>query len=232
MGAMGRMHRGWFVAGIVSLTCVAGAARAQESAQPAAAPEATPQASKGSAPHVHDGFYLRLGAGFGGVGGSSTPDAGGPSTSMKGGTISSEIALGGTVAPGLVFGGGVYSMIVPSPKYTPDGGTEVDAGAHHIAGFGPMIDWYFDPTKGGHLQAGLLLATGVVSQKDNTPGAKGFGGALMIGGGYEFWVGEQWSIGPLARITAYRIGMKTDDLDIKYTLGMVNLAILFAATYH
>ena len=207
--------RGHVVAGIVAALFAAGAASAQE-----------------SAPRTHDGFYLRLGVGVGGVGGNVTPDAGGTSLSMKGGTVSSEIALGGTVAPGLVVGGGIYSMIVPSPKYTPDGGTEVDVGAHHIAGFGPMLDWYFDPTKGGHLQAGLLLASGVVSAKNDNPSAKGFGGGLMIGGGYEFWIADQWSIGPLARIAFYRIGMKTDDTDVKYTLGMVNIAVLFGATYH
>ena len=221
---MRRMLRAWGIACAVGVAVsVVGAAHAQESGAPAS----------GSGVRTHDGFYLRLGLGFGGVGGNVTPDGGGPSTSMKGGTVSSELAFGGTIAPGLVIGGGIYSMIVPSPKYTPDGGTEVDAGAHHIAGFGPFLDWYFDPTKGGHLQAGLLLASGVISQKDPAPGAKGFGGGLMIGGGYEFWVADQWSIGPLARITFYRLGMKTDDdFGAKSTLGMVNVAILFGATYH
>src|SRR5438045_765689 len=114
---MHRMLRAWGIAGAVSAAaCISGTSSAQEAA-PAAGGSAG--ASQGSAAHTHDGFYLRLGLGFGGVGGNVTPDAGGPTTSMKGGTVSSELAFGGTVAPGLVIGGGIYSMIVPSPKYTP-----------------------------------------------------------------------------------------------------------------
>ena len=226
---MRRMLRGWIVAGLVVVgSLLAPTASAQEASTTGSTGS---QASQGSAPRTHDGFYMRLGLGFGAVGGNATPDVGGDSTSMKGGTVSSELAFGGTVAPGLVVGGGFYTMIVPSPKYDAPGGS-VTFGAHHIAGFGPMMDWYFDPTKGGHLQTGLLLATGVVSSSDNNLSAKGFGGGLMIGGGYEFWVADQWSIGPLARITFYRLGMKTDDGDVKSTLGMANVAVLFGATYH
>lgn len=182
----------------------------------------------------HDGFYARLGIGPGFVLGSSKLDKGGAEADVSGFALATELAFGGTVAPGLVIGGGSFSMVVPAPSYAPDTGDEVDAGTHHVSGIGPFVDYYFDPSGGAHVQAALLLSGIYIQEKDDQPSGSGFGFGAMLGGGYELWVGEQWSIGPLVRIVYYRdqVEASGSGTNIESTLGLFVPAVLFGATYH
>ena len=195
----------------------------------AAAENGTPSAS---GVHEHDGFYLRMGIGPGYVFGSSKPDSVDTSVSVKGFALATELSFGGTISPGLVVGGGSFSMIVPAPKYTPEGGSGVTLGAHHTSGLGPFVDYYPDPKQGMHFQAALLLSGIYVQKKDQYESASGFGFGAMLGGGYEIWIGEQWSIGPLLRLNYYNLKIEGGDSSQKSTLGMFVPSLLFAATYH
>lgn len=182
--------------------------------------------------YIHDGFYARLGVGPGYVLGTREADTGGAKADVSGLALSTELAFGGNIAPGLVLGGGSFSMVLPSPKYALDGGPEVDVGTHHVSGVGPFVDYYFDPRKGAHAQAALLLSGIVVQEKDQYEGASGFGFGAMIGAGYEFWVGAEWSLGPLVRVTFYADSLEGDDSGAKSDLRMFVPSLLFAATYH
>jgi hypothetical protein len=183
---------------------------------------------------AHDGFYLRLGAGPGFVFGSNTLDKGDVQVDVSGFALSTELAFGGTPAPGLVIGGGSFSMVVPAPEYATDGAPEVTAGTHHISGIGPFVDYYFDPSGGAHAQAALLLSGAYVQEKDETASASGFGYGAMLGGGYEFWIGEQWSLGPLVRLTVYsdKLEQSGSGTNVKSTLTLFVPSVLIAATYH
>lgn len=182
--------------------------------------------------YVHDGFYARLGLGPGYVLGSNEPERGSATAEVSGVALSTELAFGGTLAPGLVLGGGSFSMVVPSPTYTPEGGDDVEVGTHHVSGLGPFVDYYFDPHQGAHVQAALLLSGVFVQQKGQLESATGFGFGAMVGGGYELWVGHEWSIGPLLRVTLYDDAIEGDDSGGKATLRMLVPSLLLGATYH
>ena len=182
--------------------------------------------------YIHDGFYARLGAGPGYVFGASEPDRSGASASVSGFALSSEFAFGGTLAAGLVLGGGSFSMVVPSPKYAADAGPDLDVGTHHVSGVGPFVDYYFDQRNGAHVQAALLLSGVFVQEKGALESASGFGFGAMLGGGYEAWVSHEWSIGPILRVTVYNDALEGSDSGAKATLRMFVPSLLFGATYH
>ncbi|HEV7559032.1 MAG TPA: hypothetical protein VGO00_26345, partial [Kofleriaceae bacterium] len=119
-------------------------------------------------PREHAGLHLRLGLGSGYATGSTSVDD--LSADVTGVPISTEISVGTTIAPGLVVGGGTFSMIVPSPSYA-----GMSSGANHISGTGPFVDYYLDPHRGTHLQAALLFTAGYLQGKDGAESSTGFG---------------------------------------------------------
>ena len=183
----------------------------------------------GKAPRTHDGFYLRLGAGPGFTSGSA--DTSGVSATIKGMHFGTELALGTTVSPGLVVGGGEFSMIVPSPKYEL-GGAKTTAGAHHVGGIGPFVDYYLDPTKGLHFQGALTFSGTRVTGKDGREAAMGYGFGVMAGAGWEAWIADQWSLGAVFRLAYYRVGVKGEDSDVKTTLSLLSPTLLVTGTWH
>ncbi len=191
-------------------------------------------ASEGSAPG-HDGLYVRIGLGAGYVAGSASVAGESASPTMKGASIATELAVGTSLAPGLVIGGGEYSMIVPSPTFT-SRGVSGAAGAHHVSGLGPFVDYYFAPRGGLHAQAALLVGGAFVTAKDGRGSAAGFGFGAMIGLGYEVAISERWSLGGVARLAAYRESLSSSDAftgtdtSAKSTLAMLSPSCLLAVT--
>lgn len=179
----------------------------------------------------HDGFYLRFGIGFGGVGGTYEPDEADETFDVSGGGGSSELALGGTIAPGLVLGGGLYGVGTIATRY--ENGGEADAKALNVGMLGPFIDYYFDERAGGHLMFSLGFA-GIQQQdgEDLNEAINGGGWGAMIGGGYEWFVGEQWSLGVIARVQYVAVSTKTEDSEIEGTMSLIAPAVLFGVTYH
>jgi len=55
---------------------------------------------------------------------------------------------------------------------------------------------------------------------------------MTLGGGYEWWVGEQWGIGVLGRLTYASLTWTSDSNTIETRHGVVVPAVLFTATYH
>lgn len=170
-------------------------------------------------PHRHDGFYLRVGAGGGYALGTLATGSAGDSSS-HGANIASELAAGVSLRPGLVVGLGTFPMVVARPSYD-----AVDAGGQHVSGTGPFVDLYLDPAGGLHLQAGLLFAAGYIDggQRDSQVGF-GYGG--MAGAGYDLFVAPEWSLGLLARVTAYRL-YGVDD-----KIRLVSPSLLVTATFN
>jgi hypothetical protein len=169
-------------------------------------------------PRNHDGFYLRFGVGPGYALGTLASGAGeGDSTGVN---VSTQLAVGWTVRPGLVLGGGTFPMVVPSPSY--DG---MDAGGQHVSATGAFVDYYPAPRKGLHLQGGLLFALGYLDGggRDAHVGA-GYGGTLGVG--YDVFVTDEWSIGGIVRATAYRL-YGVDD-----SIRLVSPALLVSLVRH
>jgi hypothetical protein len=150
--------------------------------------------------HEHDGFYFRFGLGVG-VLALKLEDEDGDEGDMSGVGPSVELAFGGAVAPGVIIGGGIYGTSVASPTYK-QGDAEEDGGTAIASMIGPFVDFYPNPTGGLHLQlaigyTALSAEKGDVYPNDDQSGG-GFG--VVVGVGYEWWIGEQWSAGILGRV--------------------------------
>lgn len=187
---------------------------------------------------THDGFYLRLGIGVAyALGSAQYPElADPPDISVTGAGLAGELAVGGTVLPGLVLGGGSYGTGIFAPSYD-DGDTALDGGLLTISTLGPFADYYLDPSGGLHVQAAILFATvsqakggDDLSQVREDSSGSGFG--LMLGAGYEIWIGEQWSVGALARVTYVSASLEGEDTELEVDFSAFVPALLATFTYH
>lgn len=195
--------------------------------------------------HRHDGFYLRLGTGFGVYEERMKSD----DSDLYGGEISGdsvglasvgEVAMGGNIRPGLVLGGGLYTARLLSSHYGADDSSagqpppELDPAARHLIVLGPFLDYYPRPSGGLHFQAalGLAAASTDVGNTDEDERYTAGGGGVVFGVGYEWWVGDEWSVGVLARAMAAAVTGK-DDAGVRWFHGIsTNPSLLFTVTYH
>jgi hypothetical protein len=194
---------------------------------------------------VHDGFYFRIASGFSVLDERlESDDVAGSNIEARSRGIAhlSDLALGGTVAPGWVVGGGIYSLdLVASTLRTSESSVEpipaeVDPGLRSLSLFAPFVDWYPNVRGGFHAQAALGLATLVprvfghsaTSQSDYAA----VGGALLLGTGYEWWVADEWSIGVLTQL-GVRVLRGKDDAGLKWTHLITNSpSLCVSLTYH
>ncbi|HEU4411037.1 MAG TPA: hypothetical protein VFS43_37640 [Polyangiaceae bacterium] len=163
-------------------------------AKTAAAPAEAP-ADRRHGVRRHDGFYLRLGLGPAAL--SGTGDGGDVDLSGTGAGL--ELALGGTVAPGLVVGGGSYPTFLPTLYLEADGPEVKAEDGGVLTLIGPFVDYYPNAQRGLHVQGALGLSTTTLSMPSG-PAFTGSSAGVMLGVGYEWWVGEQWSMGVLGRL--------------------------------
>ena len=151
-----------------------------------------------AAPRVHDGFYMQLGLGLGyyHVGLEQPADS-----SISGVTIASQIMLGGTLFPGLVLGGGLFVDKAFSPTLK-QGGTEVtpDGLSQYVLGIGPFVDYYLNPAGGLHFTGFVGWGGLETSQNGNVGGSDPTGLSMYVGGGYDWFISDEWSAGVLGRI--------------------------------
>jgi hypothetical protein len=191
--------------------------------------------------YIHDGFYLSFGLGLGLASGSAEPSDGvlaGETLEVSGLGVLTQLAIGGTVAPGLVIGGGLYGASIPSPEYSAEvGGVSFDdeGEASAVSQIGPFVAYYFSPGSGGHLFGAPVFSvvTGGEAKEYSSeiPETSGTGFGLVLGGGYEFWVGEQWSIGVIGRLQYVSADMEDDEGDETEFSGTV-FGALVTATLH
>jgi hypothetical protein len=202
----------------------------------------------------HDGFYVRLALGVGALIGSRT-EVYAPfdeeyemQGDLSGVAQVGALMIGGTVAPGLVLGGGAWGVNAPSATYEGDvasvgfnanrvaAGQQVDVGLASVSLIGPFLAWYPDPTRGlhGELGAGVALASiGGAYEQTATDQLdieeyEGAGWGAVLGIGYDFWIGEQWSLGVLGRVSYTSVGVSTET----NTFDAFAPAIAGTATYH
>jgi hypothetical protein len=149
-----------------------------------------------------------------------------------------EFALGGTVADGLVIGGGAYAAGTSTIKWKADnlGSGSVSGGPASMSVLGVFADYYPNPKDGFHVQGALGIG-GMSFARDSDSGiplenwSGGVGGA-MLGVGYEFWVGRQWSIGAVGRVLLVSGTLRGQDSDVDFSAKSYAPSLLFAATNH
>jgi hypothetical protein len=189
--------------------------------------------------HHHDGFYLSmgLGAGYAWSDVSKAPVFG--DLSAKGAGVALELALGGTVADGLVIGGGLYTTSVSRLRWKrtiSDGDASQQGDQGSVALLGVFIDYYPNPKDGLHVQGALGIGT-LNYERDSSTGVPpetwaGGGGGAMLGVGYEAWVASQWSLGGVLRVIGVSTAMRGEDSDVNFDGRAISTALLFSATYH
>lgn len=171
-----------------------------------------------AAPHTHDGLYFRFAIGPGYALG--TLDAPGGNSGSHGPGVSTQLALGWTVRPGIVVGVGTFPAVTPGPSYD-----AADAGGQHVSATGPFVDYYPSPTGGLHGFAGALFAAGYLDGGERE-GHVGLGWGATAGVGYDHFISDEWSVGAIARVTLYQL-YGVDD-----SIRLIAPAALFTLTRH
>ena len=124
-----------------------------------------------------------------------------------------ELSIGGTPFKGIVFAGTLLTNSVEHPTFTGDATLEID-GNYAFNMLGGTVDWYPDPKGGFHAGGtlGLAWATAPLpkGQLVETMGGAGPGLSALIG--YDWWIGSEWSIGGIARLSG---GMLKGDATVK-----------------
>ncbi len=177
-------------------------------------------------PMTHDGFYLHLDVGLGYLSTSGEPLPG-FEEKVGGLSVPSSLLLGGTVGP-VVIGGGFLWHYLPSPTYSLNG-TDADSSldiSMNGFGIGMFADIYPDPKSGLHFLPFVGYGGLNLTVEGNDSGNDPLGLLLALGAGYEFWVGNEWSIGPMLRFDYGAFSIE----DTSYpTIGFSALA---SFTYH
>ncbi|HYP98460.1 MAG TPA: hypothetical protein VER96_07290 [Polyangiaceae bacterium] len=180
---------------------------------------------------LHDGFYLRMGAGFtlgGGLVSSDSKSVG--DYSFAGGGIGLDLEIGGTPTPGLAMGAALFLEGLGSHKRSVDGqrvNEGVSASPSMLAYF---VDVFPDPERGAHFGGALGLATARVEVDNGGSKFEGGGLGLQAWGGYDFWVSSQWSLGLMLRFAGSV--MRQDDAGVSYQATLGTGTLSFTALYH
>jgi len=176
-------------------------------APPEAAPDANADASDAPAHaprRARDGFYLRMssGPGFLSLGGHGP--AGNASLASPGSM--GNLAIGGSIARGLVLAGMVSGASIQAPfsggpfrdaKLTVDG-SELSASHKAAASFaelGLLVDWYPNPAAGWHAGLSAGLGAIVITNYADDSSLVGVSPAGTLFGGYDWAIARNWSIG-------------------------------------
>ena len=187
--------------------------------------------------HKHDGFYFSAALGgsylWSSVG--ADPDPGGASSRVTGLGLASHALVGGTPGPGWVIGGGTMNTLIPKASVKSDGQKLFDDRLV-LATLGVFSTYYFEPRHGLHVLGHLGAAVMDLGREDlgDAPLALGFAAAAGIG--YDWWIGQQWSLGVLGRLQYARTSATIDPLpglpETTVTYNLVLPAIAASLTYH
>ncbi|HMJ15129.1 MAG TPA: hypothetical protein VK524_27130 [Polyangiaceae bacterium] len=196
----------------------------------------------------HDGFFLRIGLGVGGMAmerstegrlyGQTQP---GQDSSVSGPAGMFELSIGGTPAAGLVVAGTILSHSMADPTLEFDGGGEAELGGPLLfAMIGATVDWYPNPQKGFHFGGTLGPAFAVAETPegavfDNIGGA-GIGLSALVG--YDWWVSDEWSLGVLGRLSGARVRGEASErvggteLEGEEDSSVAAIGVLFSILHH
>ncbi len=209
---------------------------------PAAAepqPAPAPPMPRDPTAHHHDGFFARmsLGLGYGSL--KVTERLTGENeqkAKFSGPALMVDVMMAGTLAPGFVLGGAVmiHSMSEPTFEYNDDE-VEAEDVVVGVSGLGIFAAFYPDPTNGLNLHAllgygGRTIEIDGEDYSDDQPS----GPMLAAGVGYDFWISEQWSLGPSLRVTYAHMSMEEtqDGMTNNWTDSFISPTLAFTATYH
>ncbi|HET9451379.1 MAG TPA: outer membrane beta-barrel protein [Aggregicoccus sp.] len=175
-------------------------------------------------PHTHDGFYLRLQAGPGGV----RANNGDEDLTLKGLGGGLNVEIGGALARNFILYGKLFGASVPSPDLKLGGVTfeDVEDVNLGVGAVGVGATYYFMPVN-LYVSAAISAAQLSLETADERGETK-VGPGLHLGLGKEWWVGEQWGLGVGAELALARVEDK--NVDSSWNTG--TLLVLFSATFN
>jgi hypothetical protein len=146
----------------------------------------------------HDGFYLRFLGGVDYLSFSGTGPSG--SASVSGVSPSSTVAIGGTVGKSVVLAGtfryiSIRERFHGSP-HQPEGYATATA-----MDLGLLVDWFPNPAEGWHF-GGMASLSNLSIWNSWIPDSSGGAVAGTLLGGYDWWIGPQWSLGLMGVVSA------------------------------
>lgn len=176
---------------------------------------------------MHDGFYLRGSVGFGSLGASFDTDDPRGDVSGAGFSLGLDLMIGGSPSPGLALGGALLAQGAFSAEFERDDQWAGDRSLSVVL-LGPFIDGFPRANKGWHFGGMMGLATANIEEDgaDGLNRTAGFGGAAWFG--HDFWVADEWSVGPMFRLT----GTLTRDGDRDVNASTFSALFLFTALHH
>jgi hypothetical protein len=154
--------------------------------------------------------------------------------SISGIGIALSAAFGGPIARGLVLGGalritdGVGEFTGGPPDAT------ANAGASLAQILGVFVDWYPAPADGWHVgsQVGLGV-TGISDSQMRDSSAVAFAGSIF--GGYDWWIGPQWSLGVLMSLStasSEKLADNSTKVDTGYTFTPLAFGLEATILWH
>jgi hypothetical protein len=186
-----------------------------------------PPALVGRSYHMHDGFYLRASVGLGSLGATFDDDhRSGKDLSGSGLSLGMDLMIGGTPSPGFTVGGALLAQGAFSANFDRDSDDEEDRSLSLLV-VGPFVDGFPDANRGWHLGGMLGLASANIedTSADGLSQTLGVGGAFWLG--HDFWVADEWSMGPMFRLTGT---LTQGDDDAK--ASSLSAMFLFTALHH
>jgi hypothetical protein len=190
--------------------------------------EGTLSSTRHSWGHLHDGFYFRVSAGLGPLSVRFDDKAAGGET-IDGDAVApgGALAFGGSPRPGLVVGGLV--MGEGNDMKLLRGSWHANRRGVGVVLIGPFIDYFPSPAKGLHLGAAVGPSViPIADTGDSLRTTAGAGAALWLG--YDFWVANQWSLGPLVVASGNATGDSSSETELSGTAGSIK--VLLTALCH
>lgn len=174
---------------------------------------------------THDGFYLRLQGGPGGVRSSNADE----DISVKGAGGGLNIEIGGALTENFILYGKLFGASVPSPDLQVGGITFEDVGNDVNLGVGAVgagVTYYFMPV---NLYVSAAVSASQLSlEADDERGETEVGPGLHLGVGKEWWVGDQWGLGVGAELALARVDEQGGNT--RWNVG--TLLVMFSATFN
>jgi hypothetical protein len=180
-----------------------------------------------------DGVFLRVGVGFASVKATGN-DENNIDYEISGGAVAPALMIGGTPGSGFVIGGALVGYALPDPTFKVDGiEANNDSGTARLSTVGLFATFYPNPEQGlyfdvllGYAEGDYELTVGSVTVTSETS----TGYALGAGIGYDFWVGDQWSLGPAFRL--HYANLKYEDGTDKEDWSVLAPTLSFMVTFH
>jgi hypothetical protein len=179
----------------------------------------------------HDGFYLRFSMGavdylsFTGHGPSGH-------ASISGSSDGGLLAIGNTNSAGITVAGAIVVETTRRAFY----GSPHDPRGYATASvldLDLLIDWYPNARRGWHV--GGMLGIGALSVTDAyIPDSTGLAFNAGLFGGYDWWIGPQWSLGLMVLTAGTTSASLTDKnkVDTGYSFNALSAQLGAVITFH